>query len=49
VVTGLLYVEPTAPDMHEVAGTTAEPLVDLPFEALCPGAEALDRLQQEMT
>jgi 2-oxoglutarate/2-oxoacid ferredoxin oxidoreductase subunit beta len=47
VPTGLLFVDPAAPDMHAVLGTVAAPLVDLPFEELCPGAEALDRLMQE--
>ncbi|MEJ2501804.1 MAG: 2-oxoacid:ferredoxin oxidoreductase subunit beta [Gemmatimonadota bacterium] len=44
VATGLLFVEPDAGDMHDVLGTVAEPLVDLPFEALNPGAAALDDL-----
>jgi 2-oxoglutarate/2-oxoacid ferredoxin oxidoreductase subunit beta len=47
VVTGLLYVEPSGGDMHEVNGTVDTPLVDLPFDALCPGAEALGELMRE--
>jgi hypothetical protein len=39
-------VAPGAADMHEVAGTVSDPLVELPFEALCPGAAALDELQE---
>jgi 2-oxoglutarate/2-oxoacid ferredoxin oxidoreductase subunit beta len=45
VVTGILHLDPDAPDMHDVAGAVDEPLVDLPFEALCPGSKALDDLQ----
>ncbi|MDB4950649.1 MAG: thiamine pyrophosphate TPP-binding protein [Gemmatimonadetes bacterium] len=48
VVTGLLYVQPGAPEMHALAGTVDEPLVDLPFEALCPGSAALDELMAEL-
>ena len=47
VVTGLLYVEAGAMDMHAEAGTVQEPLVDLPYEVLCPGAAALEALQRE--
>jgi 2-oxoglutarate ferredoxin oxidoreductase subunit beta len=45
IATGLLYVNDGQPDMHGVAGTVEEPLVNLPYDDLCPGAEALDELQ----
>jgi len=45
IPTGLLYLDEDRPDMHAVAGTAAAPLVEVPFEDLCPGAEALDKLQ----
>jgi 2-oxoglutarate/2-oxoacid ferredoxin oxidoreductase subunit beta len=47
VVTGLLFVEPGAGDMHDVNRTVDTPLVDVPFEDLCPGAAALDALMTE--
>ena len=47
VATGLLFVEPGASDMHDVLGTVATPLVDLPYEDLCPGSEALDALMDQ--
>jgi 2-oxoglutarate/2-oxoacid ferredoxin oxidoreductase subunit beta len=47
VPTGLLFMDPASPDMHDVLGTIASPLVDLPFDDLCPGASALDRLMEE--
>ena len=47
VVTGLLYIDQGAPDLHGVAGTIEQPLVDLPYEALCPGASALEELMAE--
>jgi 2-oxoglutarate/2-oxoacid ferredoxin oxidoreductase subunit beta len=45
IVTGLLYIDESEPDMHGVNGTTAAPLNQLPYEALCPGAENLANLQ----
>ncbi|HLG04641.1 MAG TPA: 2-oxoacid:ferredoxin oxidoreductase subunit beta [Gemmatimonadales bacterium] len=44
VVTGLLYLEEGAPDMHAINGTIATPLCDLPYQDLCPGNEALQSL-----
>ncbi len=46
VLTGLLHVDESALEMHSVSGTVETPLVDLPFEDLCPGSDALDALQQ---
>jgi hypothetical protein len=34
--------------MHDIQGTTATPLVDLPYERLAPGADALKKLQARM-
>jgi len=47
IPTGLLYIEEARDDMHGFENTTDIPLVDIPFEDLCPGAEALDALQKE--
>jgi 2-oxoglutarate/2-oxoacid ferredoxin oxidoreductase subunit beta len=47
VVTGLLYVDESVPDLHEMNQTPETPLVDIPFGSLCPGADALDVLQEE--
>ncbi len=44
VATGLLFVAEDAPDMLEIDDVTDTPLVDLPFEALCPGNAALQQL-----
>jgi 2-oxoglutarate ferredoxin oxidoreductase subunit beta len=46
VPTGLLYVDETAPEMHEIAGTVEQPLNQVPFEKLCPGNAALAELQE---
>jgi 2-oxoglutarate/2-oxoacid ferredoxin oxidoreductase subunit beta len=47
IVTGLLYVNETVANVHDMNQTTAIPLVDVPFEDLCPGADALHSLQDE--
>ncbi|HEY0670945.1 MAG TPA: 2-oxoacid:ferredoxin oxidoreductase subunit beta [Longimicrobiales bacterium] len=47
VCTGMLYLETGAPDLHGVENTVAMPLVEVPFEQLCPGSEALDDFMEE--
>jgi 2-oxoglutarate ferredoxin oxidoreductase subunit beta len=47
VVTGLLYADESVADLHEANNTSDAPLNNLPYEKLCPGAEALARLQEE--
>ena len=42
VITGLLYVDPTASDVHEVLETTETPLNQLTELDLCPGSDALE-------
>ncbi|HSR56388.1 MAG TPA: 2-oxoacid:ferredoxin oxidoreductase subunit beta, partial [Alphaproteobacteria bacterium] len=46
IVTGLLYIDETRPDMHEANKTVGTPLVDVPYEDLCPGSEALAKVQE---
>jgi 2-oxoglutarate ferredoxin oxidoreductase subunit beta len=46
IVTGLLYIDETQPDMHGVYGTTSVPLNQVPYEALCPGPDVLATLQK---
>jgi len=46
VPTGLLYLDTSAPEMHELSGTTEVPLTKVPYEKLCPGSAALEKLQQ---
>ncbi len=42
IVTGLLYVEESAQDLHDYLGTVDKPLNALSDAELCPGAEALE-------
>ena len=46
VATGLLFIDENGSDMHAVAKTVHTPLVDLPFEQLCPGNDALQKLME---
>jgi len=47
IVTGLLYIDESEPDLHKINHTVAAPLCTLDFGALCPGSEALATLQQQ--
>ena len=47
VVTGLLFIDPNAPDMHELGQSSPTPLRDLAYEKLCPGSAELERMQEE--
>ena len=46
IVTGLLYIDESEPDLHKINHTIAAPLCTLDFETLCPGSEVLATLQQ---
>jgi len=47
IATGLLYIDGSANDMHAVNRTVDRPLVEIPFEELCPGNAALSELMEE--
>ncbi len=47
VVTGLLFVDESLPDVHEQNHSSAVPMARLAYEKLCPGAEELSKLQDE--
>jgi 2-oxoglutarate ferredoxin oxidoreductase subunit beta len=44
VVTGLLYVDPEAEDLHAHLDTVDTPLNQLDEQALCPGSSVLDKI-----
>ena len=46
VATGLLFIDESGSDMHAVAKTVETPLVDLPYDQLCPGNAALQSLME---
>ncbi len=47
IATGLLYLDESGIEMHELNQTPTTALVDLPYEKLCPGAEELAKLQAD--
>ncbi len=48
VVTGLLYVDESSQDVHELNNTSEEPLARVPYSQLCPGAAELAKLQETL-
>ena len=48
VVTGLLYVDPDAADCHEVLDTVETPLNALGETELCPGNDALQKINESL-
>ena len=46
IVTGLLYVDESAKDVHQHNHTPGDALSKIPFERLCPGAEELSAMQE---
>ncbi|HQP68704.1 MAG TPA: 2-oxoacid:ferredoxin oxidoreductase subunit beta [Quisquiliibacterium sp.] len=48
IVTGLLYIDNDAGDLHEHLNTVATPLNRLDNKALCPGAGALERINASL-
>ena len=48
IVTGLLYLDETASDLHSALNTVATPLNELGEAELCPGAAMLERINQSL-
>jgi 2-oxoglutarate ferredoxin oxidoreductase subunit beta len=48
IVTGLLFVDPEAADLHDAAQTVDQPLNQLDDTDLCPGSAILDRLNASL-
>jgi 2-oxoglutarate ferredoxin oxidoreductase subunit beta len=48
VVTGLIYVDPKANDLHAALHTSAKPLNGLNEPELCPGAAALAKINASL-
>ena len=43
-LTGLLFVEPSQSEFHDINGTPDEALNSLPFEKLSPGSKGLEKI-----
>ncbi|HUR90001.1 MAG TPA: 2-oxoacid:ferredoxin oxidoreductase subunit beta [Ramlibacter sp.] len=48
VVTGLLYVDPLATDVHTALNTSDKPLNNLAASELCPGGTALEKINASL-
>jgi 2-oxoglutarate/2-oxoacid ferredoxin oxidoreductase subunit beta len=48
VVTGLLYVEPEAEDLHGHLNTVEAPLNTLSEKELCPGSAVLEKINASL-
>lgn len=46
ILTGLLYLEPSTSDLHKTLQTASKPLNTLKENDLCPGSQALDKINQ---
>jgi 2-oxoglutarate ferredoxin oxidoreductase subunit beta len=48
IVTGLIYINDDADELHDILGTTARPLNELAERELCPGSKALDAINASL-
>jgi len=48
ILTGLLYVNPEAHDLHDIIKTSDRPLNTLTKEELCPGSEMLNEINADL-
>ena len=48
IATGLLYIDESQQDMHDVLASTDQPLNQVAMSQLCPGATALDAINQRL-
>jgi len=48
IVTGLLYIDPEADDLHAHLNTVDTPLNALGSGKLCPGSAALDKINASL-
>ncbi len=49
ILTGLIFLDPQAPDFHEMMATAETPLNQLDKSALCPGSAALARINASLS
>jgi 2-oxoglutarate ferredoxin oxidoreductase subunit beta len=48
ILTGLLYINPNPPDLHDILETTERPLNSLVQSELCPGSAALEGINNAL-
>jgi 2-oxoglutarate ferredoxin oxidoreductase subunit beta len=47
ILTGLIYVDPNAKDLHDIIETVSKPLNKLTAPDLCPGNDLLEKINAE--
>ena len=47
IATGILYVNESGAELHELNHTPEQPLASVPYDKLCPGNDALAQLQDD--
>ena len=47
IATGLLYLDKSPKEYHEICTTDHRPLRDIPYQELCPGNEALAQINAD--
>jgi 2-oxoglutarate/2-oxoacid ferredoxin oxidoreductase subunit beta len=47
IATGLLYLNESSQELHDLNQTPPSSLASLPYDVLCPGADALAELQED--
>jgi 2-oxoglutarate ferredoxin oxidoreductase subunit beta len=48
ILTGLLYIDKDSTDLHSMLKTSERPLNSLPKDELCPGSDALAKLNASL-
>ena len=48
ILTGLLYIDESSNDLHDILNSSETPLNELTKDSLCPGAEALTKLNSSL-
>ena len=48
ILTGLLYIDESSNDLHDILNSSETPLNELTKDSLCPGAEALAKLNSSL-
>jgi 2-oxoglutarate ferredoxin oxidoreductase subunit beta len=48
ILTGLIYIDPTSQDLHDLMGTPKKPLNSLREKDLCPGSSKLEAINASM-
>ena len=48
ILTGLIYMDRTAPELHEVLDTVHKPLNTLAETELCPGSKVLENINASL-